>query len=173
MRTLKISLLVFILSISVSAQWYQQNSGTTNPLVQVLFVNNQVGWTTYFLDIYKTTDGGENWQYLYSQNPIFQFSFSNELIGWMRTWTTGSTLLKTTDGGENWIPVYSYLGATDYINDFEFINPDTGWFVGEQTISSYEYGITEFPIIFKETTDGGVTWVNKNFPPTYNWGLKK
>ena len=46
MRTLKISLLVFILSITISAQWYQQNSGTTNTLFQLQFVSERVGWTS-------------------------------------------------------------------------------------------------------------------------------
>ena len=53
-----------------------------------------------------------------TQNPIFKIFFSNENVGWVITWTTGSTLLKTIDAGENWLPVYSYQGATNYINDF-------------------------------------------------------
>jgi photosystem II stability/assembly factor-like uncharacterized protein len=173
MRTLKIVLLVFIVSITISAQWYQQNSGTTNNLFNVQFVTELIGWTTTEQVIYKTTDGGQNWQYQYTQNPIFQIYFNNENVGWISTWITGPTILKTTDGGDTWIEVYSYLGATEYIHDFEFINPDTGWIVGEETISSGKDGIVEFPVLFKETTDGGITWVDKNFPPNHPVGLKK
>ena len=181
MRTLKISLLVFILSITIPAQWYQQNSGTTRNFYYAQFVNDMIGWavTNYTSTnqlIYKTADGGQNWQLQYTfapQNPIFKIFFSNENVGWVITWTTGSTLLKTVDGGENWLPVYSYQGATDYINDFVFINPDTGWFVGEQTISLYENGITEFPTIFKETTNGGINWIDKNFTPNPIGGLRE
>ncbi len=47
MRTLKISLLVFILSVTVSAQWYQQNSGTGADLYAVSFSDEESwmgGW---------------------------------------------------------------------------------------------------------------------------------
>jgi photosystem II stability/assembly factor-like uncharacterized protein len=96
MRTLKIVLLVFIVSITISAQWYQQNSGTTNNLFNVQFVTELIGWTTTEQVIYKTTDGGQNWQYQYTQNPIFQIYFNNENVGWISTWITGPTILKTT-----------------------------------------------------------------------------
>ena len=78
MRTLKISLLVFILQITLSAQWYQQNSGTTNQLWNVQFVNDQVGWTNSHQGLYKGTNGGQNWQYQYTHYPIFHIFFNNE-----------------------------------------------------------------------------------------------
>ena len=143
MNLLKISLLVFILPITLSAQWYQQNSGTTDNFNNVQFVNEMVGWvTTNYTSggqfIYKTIDGGQNWQLQYTQNPlnpIFQISFSSENVGWISTWLSyGPGILKTSDGGSNWFQVYYYPHAYEYINDFEFINPDTGWFVGEETI---------------------------------------
>jgi photosystem II stability/assembly factor-like uncharacterized protein len=173
MRSFKISLLVFVLAITISAQWYQQNSGTTNQLWNVQFVNNQVGWTNSHQDLYKTTNGGQNWQHQYTHYPIFQISFNNEHVGWISTWTTGPSILKTVDGGENWIQVYSYPYAYEFIRDIEFINQDTGWFVGEETISFDRDGIAEFPVLFRETTDGGITWADKDFPPNYPGGLKK
>ena len=174
MRTLKISLLVIILSISISAQWYQQNSGTTDTFWQVQFVNEQVGWATTEQEIYKTIDGGQNWQLQYTQNPIFQIFFNSETVGWMSTWLTyGPGLLKTNDGGSNWVQVYSYPGPYEFIYDIEFTDPDTGWLVGEETISFDKSGIAEFPILFKETTDGGITWIDKNFPSIHPGGLRQ
>ena len=134
MRTLKISLLIFILSITISAQWYQQNSGTTDDLYNVYFVNELVGWATTYQVIYKTTDGGQSWQYQYTQNPVFQIFFYSENIGWISTWLTGPAILETTDGGDTWEEIYSVMGSYEFIHDFEFISPDTGWLVGEETI---------------------------------------
>jgi photosystem II stability/assembly factor-like uncharacterized protein len=169
MRALKISLLVFILSITISAQWYQQISGTTDNLYNVYFVSELVGWATTYQEIYKTTDGGQSWQYQYTQNPVFQIFFHSENVGWISTWLTGPAILETTDGGDSWVDIYSILGSYEFIHDFEFISPDTGWIVGEETIRSSKDNITEFPVLFKETTNGGLTWLNKNFPPDY-WG---
>jgi photosystem II stability/assembly factor-like uncharacterized protein len=155
MRTLKISLLIFILPITLFAQWYQQNSGTTDPLAHVQFVNEQVGWTTTDQEIYKTTDGGANWQLQYTHYPIFQVLFNNEDVGWLLSWWNyDPELLKTVDGGETWVQVY--LGG-EWIYELEFINPDTGWIVGA----------VEFGYLFKATTDGGTTWVDKTVSPNY------
>lgn len=169
MRILKIFLLVFILSITISAQWYQQNSGTTDNLYSVYFVNELVDWATTYQVIYKTTDGGQSWQYQYTQNPVFQIFFHSENVGWISTWLTGPAILETTDGGNTWVEIYSVMGSYEFIHDFEFISPDIGWIVGEETIRSIKDGITEFPVLFKETTNGGLTWLDKNFPPNY-WG---
>jgi photosystem II stability/assembly factor-like uncharacterized protein len=169
MRTLKISLLIFIFSITISAQWYQQNSGTTDNLYNVYFVSELVGWATTYQVIYKTTDGGQSWQYQYTQNPVFQIFFHSENVGWISTWLTGPAILETTNGGDSWVDIYSILGSYEFIHDFEFISPDTGWIVGEETIMSGKDDSREFPVLFKETTDGGLTWLDKNFPPDY-WG---
>ena len=53
MRTLKISLLVFILSITISAQWYQQNSGTGNSLFAVCFTSINNGIVLEMMAQYK------------------------------------------------------------------------------------------------------------------------
>ena len=39
----------------------------------------------------------------------------------------------------------------------------------KKQLGTRKEGITEFPVLFKETTDGGLTWFDKNFPPDY-WG---
>ena len=63
MRTLKISLLVSILSITISAQdgWFWQNPlPQGNDLSSVHFVDEYVGWAIgKFGTIIRTTDGGQ------------------------------------------------------------------------------------------------------------------
>ncbi len=101
-----------------------------------LFINDQVGWTHSYQDLYKTTNGGQSWQYQYTQNPMFQIFFYSENVGWISAWQTGPEILKTTDGGDTWVEIYSIFGSSEFIHDFEFVNPDTGWIVEEETIGS-------------------------------------
>jgi hypothetical protein len=66
MRTVKISLLVFILSISISAQntgWFWQNPlPQGNTLNSVQLVSADIGWAVGDGGtILKTTDGGLSW----------------------------------------------------------------------------------------------------------------
>ena len=159
MRTLHISLLIFLIPINLFAQWFPQNSGTNNILGRIQFVNEQVGWTNSTYEIYNTTNGGIDWflQFTYI-NPISKIFFHDEVNGWLTSFNSlGSELFKTIDGGVNWVQVYS--GNIEYINDFEFINPDTGWCIGW----------VEFSYLFIETNDGGLTWTYKTVSPEY-WG---
>ena len=104
MRTLIISLVIFILSINVSAQWYQQNSGTTANLNAVTFVDTNngfaVGWNGIIL---KTTNGGLDWnsQQIGSFARLTGVSFIDENNGWVVG--DSSIIIHTTDGGESWV----------------------------------------------------------------------
>lgn len=137
-------------------QWFNQNSGTNDNLGEVHFVNEQTGWMSSNYNIYKTTNGGEDWnlQYTHSQSIIDIFFINN--FGWMTSHSAlGTDLYRTVDGGENWLQVYA--GNIEEIFDFEFINLDTGWCVGW----------AEFGYLFKETNDGGLTWIDKSISPDY------
>jgi len=60
------TLLFAMFSLNVAnAQWVLQNSSTENDLYSVYFTDVNVGYTADG-DIYKTTDGGANWVYQYS-----------------------------------------------------------------------------------------------------------
>jgi len=65
MRTFKISLLVFVLAISVSAQegWFWQNPLPQGHLLwDIEFINSNEGWAVgMYNTILKTTDAGANW----------------------------------------------------------------------------------------------------------------
>ena len=148
MRTLKISLLVFILSINLSAQWYLQNSGTTKNLYAVHFVDANNGWAVGEQGIIiRTTDGGTTW----TQQT------SGTIVGfedvWFKDVNTGivvgglNTVLKTTDGGLTWIEKLG--GGGWYFLGLSFPDSNNGWVVGQRSM------------IYK-TTDGGETW-NGNY----------
>ena len=166
---LQISFFILIASQFCFSQWYQQNSGTNDSLYFVQFVNDQVGWASSPHRIFKTTDGGVNWQLQYitplQDSIIWKMFFINENVGWFAIWYIeqgyfATELIKTTDGGESWFQVY--LGVNEHIYDVEFVNPDTGWIVGYLELLGY---------IFKSTTDGGTTWTDKTVPPGYSFEL--
>ena len=66
MRTLKISFLVFILSISISAQegWFWQNPLPQGNIIRnVKFVSTLQGWAVQdYNKILSTTNGGTTWE---------------------------------------------------------------------------------------------------------------
>ena len=61
----KILLLIaasLILVQANQAQWIPRNSGTTNSLTDVYFINGSIGWVVgTFGTILKTGDGGTTW----------------------------------------------------------------------------------------------------------------
>jgi photosystem II stability/assembly factor-like uncharacterized protein len=101
---------------------------------QVDFVSRSVGWLTGWdgttVDhpvLYKTVDGGEQWQ------PQLQWRTSNDGVtldmispndGWAGV---ASVLYQTTDGGRYWLPVSLSPGEVPI--DLDFVNHDHGWIV--------------------------------------------
>lgn len=149
MRTLKISLLVFILSIGVYAQegWFQQASGTNYPLYGVFFTDSNNGTVVGKNGkILRTTNGGITWMTqtsgtIYYLSSVF-FTDSNNGIAVGEL----GTILRTTDGGANWILQSS--GTTEWLSDVYFSDANNGTAVG--------IGGT-----ILRTTDGGMSWTSQ------------
>ena len=123
--------------------WISQSSGTINNLYEVFFINQDTGWTVgQNGTILKSTDGGINWvsQISGTNGYLTSVQFTDPDNGWI----AGSNVLKTTDGGLNWIP----LGIGGSLNTVFFLDQNTGWLVGDQSIY--------------KTTDGGNNWVYQN-----------
>ena len=149
MRTLKISLLVFILSITISAQWYQQNSETDSNLQSVFFINEHPGWACGSNGvIIKTTNGGEDWFEQISNTTAdlrgIQFVDANN------GWAFGSNqILTSTNGGSSWT-AQNFLSSS-YLSALQFINVNLGWVI------SHNISSADTSYIYK-TTDGGISW---------------
>lgn len=145
MQTLKISLLVFFLTITISAQWEWQN-----PLPQghrlnaTKFISNNIGWAVGDCGtIIHTTDSGASWIQLLintteSLNDIY-FIDSNTgiIVG------TQGLLLYSSDGGTNWISK-SLPSFTNDLYGITFNDSNNGIISGDQ--------------ILLATIDGGLTW---------------
>ncbi|HRE41782.1 MAG TPA: YCF48-related protein [Ignavibacteria bacterium] len=152
--TFFISLIIFsffLTSTSVFAQgWIQQNSNSSISFRTVYFIDQNIGYasgmSTSRTDIFKTNDGGNNWELIYSQQglPIFSLSFINANTG-MGVGANGVNL-RTTNGGNSWNQV---LFSSSNLNSISFLDQNYGWVGGNYNFSS--------ATIFK-STNGGQSW---------------
>ena len=157
MRSLKISLLVFFLSITISSQesgWFSQYSGTTNVFLCVFSIDPDHAWIGSQEDglILKTTDGGEHWNHIIidPNKRIAAIYFINQNIGWCISSDFATPdIYKTIDGGLTWQKKFS--DSID-LSSIYFINENNGWAVGH----SYVYGR---PGRVLKSTDGGENWI--------------
>ncbi len=115
--------------------WIRQNSGVTNDIVSIQFLNKDTGWagSNY------TTDGGNTWRTY--QNGRFVFQFLDRLHGWAHSTKGRAWISATTDGGETW---NDYAAGRD-VDIVHFTTPNRGFLYGPQHVS--------------KTYDGGKTWI--------------
>ncbi len=126
------------------------------------FVNPLTGWVIYSKvslsqfngpAIYKTTNGGINWNKLSA--PAYEGGFTIRFVdannGWIMLVNPSSNttgIFRTTNGGTNWSIVNTPVMGYPY-----FLNANTGWLVPQSFTSP---GFTSDTI--RKTTDAGLTW---------------
>jgi photosystem II stability/assembly factor-like uncharacterized protein len=170
MKKLILTLLILLFSSSSFSQsgWFQQQSGTNNHLVDVLFINSQTGWVVGVNGtILKTINAGTNWMTQTSNTTrnLISIFFLDGNTGWIcggniYTATYGIyVVLKTTNGGANWNVQLNGMSINPfyYLSSIFFINPSTGWAVGKGG-----YGFTSGEAMYK-TTNGGTNWNHSDF----------
>ena len=142
------------------------------------FINRNVGWAggcsrdadySEHRVIYKTIDGGENWNLVLSDSSTYinvrKVIFPTTSVGYVfsQNFNNNSrsfTIDKTKDGGVNW--------TTELINEdivftnAFFINADTGWVIGT-TLT--------LPGKILKTVDGGNTWESKPYNLQHTEGM--
>jgi photosystem II stability/assembly factor-like uncharacterized protein len=193
MKNIILILFTFLFFTQTSeAQWYIQQSGTTDPLYDIEFANKNTGWACgdggYII---KTTNGGDNWIRQangVTSEPLFGISVvdSNTVYaaGFYRT------LLKTTDGGDNWILKESGMAGDGRYTCVFFIDQNKGWIGnfgpgygimktsdGGNTIQSVPFNGIPQDLYFKDslngvgvgevsyiyrTTNGGNNWISSS-----------
>ena len=149
--------LVFLNVAYSQSGWIEQNSGTTNHLHAVQFINSETGFVVGVGTILKTTNGGANWILTSSgYNSLNDVCFVNSNTGYIvYSYSPEGSILKTTNCGENWNIILS-----EYFKGFGtiyFINTLTGYVGGVKIgyIPPYYYDI--YALIYK-TTNGGISW---------------
>jgi len=143
-------LIVFAGLISGNSQNWEQLSIPESPARydDVFFLNENLGWAAdgWGYSVYKTTDGGQNWelQLITNEEYLRNIEFLNENVGFLGTLTPD--FYRTTDGGENWdvinIPGVQAICGLDA--------------VGENTI--YGCGTYFGPAYIIKSTDSGNNW---------------
>jgi photosystem II stability/assembly factor-like uncharacterized protein len=129
-------------------------SGIGGAVFDVFFIDANRGWLIAQPGMsspggfFRTSDGGQSWtsQPIATANLLRNIYFTDSLNGW----TTGymSSILHTTDGGRNWTNQSVSVNGIQF-EDIYFVNPDTGWVVGDNYVFT--------------TTDGGANWTQQ-FP---------
>ena len=135
-------LICIILFSSFSySQWFPQNSGTSNRLSNIYFVNDNTGIAVgLFGTARKTTNGGLNWTGLsVTTEHLYGIYLNNANTGYV---CGDGVFYKTTNGGTNW---FTQPVPLELYRNIYFINDNTGYACGSSGT-----------II--QTTNAGVNW---------------
>jgi photosystem II stability/assembly factor-like uncharacterized protein len=132
------------------------------------FVNENHGWVMSDYSLYRTVDGGKNWERL-SQEPekdarFVSFSFVDESHGWLAILKqdfaehygvgSSSVIMVTDDGGKSWKLQASFPDEIK-LQDIEFFNSTQGLAVGARGLDKRPDRAELFVL---GTSNGGKNW---------------
>lgn len=125
--------------------WVSQVSSFTLSIYGISFTSDETGYLAGSLTVYKTINGGTNWQQIYvsTTNEIFtDVYFTDANTGYV----IGSygRLLKTVNAGVNWTSTTISNSGT-ILSSIFFVNGNTGYAVGDNNAAV-------------KTTDAGASW---------------
>jgi photosystem II stability/assembly factor-like uncharacterized protein len=136
-------------TVRCEGQWEVQQSGATDDLRAVFFLNPDIGWAAGAANtILKTTDGGRTWRRLplerQERGPRFEeVVFVSPTEGWAGE---RRLLLYTGDGGESWQPASQPRGLHGF---------GPGQVVGQARL---QMNVPTAGSGIYRTDDGGRTW---------------
>ncbi len=138
--------------------WHRQlDLGNQNP-EKIYMYNARIGFVTRINSgspyIRRTSDGGQSWQIIVSNQAYRDIYFSDSLKGW-RAW--GNSMYMTTNSGISWITQLLPAGGniiTTGIYEFSNINQDT--IIGAGGWVQYPNGQARG--ILYRTINGGKNW---------------
>jgi photosystem II stability/assembly factor-like uncharacterized protein len=97
--------------------------------------------------IFKTTDGGSNWQTISVQRGGPALVLQGNLSVWA---SSQHKIFNTTNGGDLWVEQFNDTSKAVYINYIKLFNAQNGIAMGDPASNS--------PTLFIFTKDGGATW---------------
>ena len=141
-----------------------------NSLTSAHFLDEKNGWVAERKLLFRTSDGGRNWQKLNIKLPseasISSVFFINDKLGWLSIVKEfevtpfgqdhSSSLLLTSDGGNTWTQKVTYPDGVE-ISCLKFLNEGEGIATGNRIVRSNP----SYPEMFViSTKDGGDKWTD-------------
>jgi len=118
----------------------------SNTLYSIFFTNDSTGFCTDGSSIFKSANGGLNWNWQFFGNANQCIYFPSDTIGYI---TAGGTIGKTSNAGVNWFDLI--VPAVLQYSGIYFINNNTGYVTGSNGDS-------------RKTTNGGTSWTVMTLP---------
>jgi photosystem II stability/assembly factor-like uncharacterized protein len=134
------------------------NSPTTSsvtPHKDVWFININTGWISGSAGVWKTTNGGNNWQQQLTQTDMESVCFTDSLNGWAtcKGGISQPSVYKTTNGGATWTGLTNIPSpGTDGLIGLSVYDANT------VNAAGHELGTPRFI----RTTNGGANWICKD-----------
>jgi photosystem II stability/assembly factor-like uncharacterized protein len=132
--------------------WKSLESNTDSTLLDVYFVNTDVGYVSGVNGIVlKTINGGQTWSALNTgvTDGLACIRFIDESTGYAAGgFAQSTTIIKTTDGGSSWSKIT--VASLKFGSGMWFVSADTGFYAYADAL----YGASTIA----KTTDGGASW---------------
>ncbi len=121
---------------------YQRTRTISSDILDASFISADRGWIITSTTVYRTSDGGNVWEFLGSDNTGLK---SVMFVDIAHGWIVGSSgnIQYTSSGGAVWVPQTS--NTTVQLYDIHFIDLQNGWAVGSSGV-------------ILKTIDGGSNW---------------
>ncbi len=141
-----------ILSTDDAWENYTEERVVPEDLRFIFFISQNHGWIASDSSLWRTTDGGENWEYLaHEVEKITGFYFIDTLQGYLigDRGDTSGPVDYTADGGHTWEARLDTVG--NVLHSIKVLGGDTIWIAGEGGYIGC-------------SPDGGLTWHLKSTP---------
>ncbi|MCK6558082.1 T9SS type A sorting domain-containing protein [candidate division KSB1 bacterium] len=140
--------------------WITKQSGVTNDLRRIQFLNADTGWIAGSHTLLRTTNGGEDWSRLLSWSGFDYGSTTLQFINAKVGMVINGGFIRTEDSGSNWF--VHYAGIAGPKHNIHFFDADTGLVFGEWSGGGGQITMT---------TDGGKTWKLVGEAPVPAWDV--
>ncbi|MCH8903525.1 MAG: hypothetical protein IIA45_06390 [Bacteroidetes bacterium] len=119
------------------------------------FTSKNIGYIIDEGELYKTSDGGDNWKMVLSSGTDYHLcdlKFLNDDDGYAKT---SVHIYRTDDGGENWMKSETpfLCPSRSYFSDF-----NNGFVIEPIGIMSGPFNYEFMGSVVHYTSDGGITW---------------
>lgn len=148
--------------------WFFQFFGTTSDFSynSMHFVNLNTGYVVgrYFSGVFRTTNGGNNWDTVALIPNVRCLYFTNSSTGWVGG--MNGLLYKTTNSGNNWLQ--QNIPLSGLFNDIYFITDTVGWAINFATILKTTNGGTYVGLGVTNNLTLYAYKLQQNYPNPFN-----